>query len=193
MTALTRGVTSVLVVSTALVAAVSSLPAQGQSARTNAAVACTGKQRITLQWSMKSPLTAKISLSATQCALPPGCGTVPAGTPNLVSPITIEVTDSHGPGSHSMDATVTDPGVNAHGCPGHDIYLEPSKRLRFVYGSATTVIGKLQMSQTISGASDFDGPPVTFTIRDATGYAISGTANTCIPKIRSGIVSVKCF
>jgi hypothetical protein len=191
MTALTRVVASVLVASTVLV--VSSQPAQGQSATTNDAVACTGKQRITLRWSMRWPLTAKVSLSATQCALPPACGTVPDGTPNLVSPITVEVTDSRGPGSHSLNATVTDPGVNGHGCPGHDRYQDSSKRLRFVYGSATTVIGKLQISPTVSGASDFDGPPVTFTIRDANGYAISGTANTCITKARWSIVSVKCF
>jgi hypothetical protein len=159
-------------------------------AATATPAACNGTSKLRVLWSSRNPLVSRVFLSATQCVAPADCGTTPTGGTVTQEPITITLRDGQG---HTVSATVTDPGVNAHGCPGGiDTYSGPSERTRFVYGRRTTVIAKLHVPQSAPTPPALSAP-ITVSVRDATGYEIDGTVNTCFATQFGVLVSLRCF
>jgi len=150
---------------------------------------CTGAKKVQLRWLSKDPLTVRAFVSATHCEAPASCE-VFSGTTATSPPITVTVTDTSG---HVLSKTITDPGVNVNGCPGgKDTYRGPTDRFRFVFGAATTVVGKLRMPQPNPTPPALT-PPLKFTVRDSCGYSVEGTVSTCFTKQSSLGTYVKCF
>jgi hypothetical protein len=141
----------------------------------SAALPCTGTKKVQVSWFAKDPFTARVVVSGTHCEAPVRCEDV-SGDLVTVPPITVTITDAAG---QSLSKTITAPGVNMNGCPGgHDTYRSPTERLRFVYGAATTVVGKMRAPQPNPTPLALT-PPLKFTVQDSCGYAVEGTVSTC--------------
>jgi len=162
---------------------------------TNTPATCKGTIRVQLTWFAKSPSTAQLNLSGTQCGVPPACDTGPIGSTVTVPPLAVTVTDSKG---HSLGLTISEDGVNTRGCPGIDNYAPAAGRLRFVYGAKTTVVGKLQLPLPAPTPPALPmlpvlTPPVTLTIQDGNGYTLQRTMTTCFSNQSTQTASIKCF
>jgi len=108
----------------------------------------------------------------------------------------VTITDAKG---QSLGMTISDAGINFHGCPGGiDQYRPTAGRLRFVYGARTTIIGKLQVPLVVPTPPATPmlpalTPPLTLTVRDSGGYTLRRTMTTCFSKQSTRTAWIKCF
>ena len=173
---------------------VGTAPVRGQTATptpsptpTSAPQPCVGARRVYVSWTAKDPLATKVTVSATQCPAPPRCG---AALPATVPPITLTITDATG---QSLGSTITVPGVTRGSCPGGtDTYRAFPDRLRVIYGAATTVLGRVRIPQAQAAPPTLTAP-LTFTLRDSSGYAIDGATSTCFLRQFGSGTFLKCF
>jgi hypothetical protein len=155
-----------------------------------AAAPCRGA-KLQVTWFSKDPSNARIFVSATGCPTIPICTDVGVADGDLVSvpPLTVTITDSQ---NHSLIKQVTDPGVNAGGCPGGKDTYRAADRLRLIYGAATTLLTKAKIPLAQPAPPTLI-PPISVAVRDACGSLINATVNTCFPKVKSTMTSLKCF
>ena len=164
------------------------------------AVPCGGIKRLQLRWSKKTG-TALVSLSATLCDRPHNCSqsaAPAAGAMFTKSPITVTLQDAAG---HSFSGAV-DAGasncahcerVNRAGClGGADTHRVGGTFVRYVVntrGQTTVVANKLKLPAT-------EPPnlvtPITLTITDAAGYAITAELHKCRTRANASGVALSC-
>lgn len=130
-----------------------------------------------------------LSVSATHCAEPAACAAAPAFSSVTTAPATVEIADS---ACHAFSAVFTTPALNTTGCPGKDFYKGTTDKMRLIYGAETTALAFVRVPLDATGVPTLT-PPLTFSIRDAAGYAIQGTVSTCLTSSSSSSLHVKCF
>jgi hypothetical protein len=161
---------------------------------------CAGTKRVRINWAARRPSLLNVSVSATNCGAPASCTTSPRSGVQTVAPLTLTITDAT---CQTFTTTFAGPGVNGTGCPGgKDSYVDTAGKLKLIYGSATTVLGFMKIPfgtpvPTVSPTPEPTPPafvgPLQFSITDANGYSVGGTASTCFT-YQSGVSwRLKCF
>jgi len=154
------------------------------------AAQCSGSHKVQVAWFAKNPSVAKVTISATKCPPPPRCDTPFSGGLATAAPATMTLSGANAGG---FARVIDQDGYNHGGCPGgSDTYEMGSDRLRLVFGAAgrTTVVAKV--SVPVAGMPTLSSP-LTFSFRDATGYAIDVSAVTCTTKQTTTSITFKCF
>lgn len=149
-----------------------------------------GSSRVRLNWSSKKPDVVTLSISATHCNAPAACVGATSGAVTT-APATVEISDS---ACNAFTATFANPALNTTGCPGgKDFYKGTTDKLRLIYGASTTALAFLRVPLAVPGAIPQLTPPLEFNIRDAAGYAIEVTLNTCLVTQTDTVYRLKCF
>jgi len=131
-----------------------------------------------------------LSISATHCPAPAACAEAPSFSSVTTAPAQVEIADA---ACHAFSATFASPALNTTGCPGKDFYKGTTDKLRLIYGASTTALAFLRVPLATPGDIPVLTPPLTFSIRDAAGYAIEGTLNTCLVTQSDTVYRLKCF
>jgi len=156
---------------------------------TRAPLACVGARKLYVTWVAKDPQNLRVAFSATGCPEIFDCDTTLDGDLASEPPVAFTITDA---AHQSFGKTITDPGIGTGGCPGGKDDYRGVGRLRFVFGTSTTVIGKQRLPQTQTTAPTLT-PPIQVDLRDAAGALYTFTVNTCYPRITSTSSGLKCF
>lgn len=154
------------------------------------AVPACGSSKIRLSWSSKRPDVATVSISATHCPQPAGCAAAPQFGGVTSPPVSVEIADSS---CVAFATTFGAPASSTSGCPGREFYKGTTDKLRLIHGAATTTLAFLRLPLATPGVVPILVPPLTFQVRDASGYAIGGTASTCITTESESSLRLKCF
>lgn len=153
------------------------------------APAC-GSSRIRVTWSSKRPDVALIAVSATHCPMPATCAGTPQFGAATTAPLTVEIADS---ACQAFTGSFALPPLSTSGCPGRDFYKGGTDKVRLIHGAGTTALAFLRLPLASPGVVPTLVPPLSFQIRDAAGYAIGGTALTCLTTQSETSLRVKCF
>ncbi|MDX2170621.1 MAG: hypothetical protein SF182_26345 [Deltaproteobacteria bacterium] len=150
-------------------------------------VECGGSERLQIVWKA-STRQAKVLLRMGRCPAPAGCDG--GATPLLSAPVTLTLRDATGR-TISGPLTVVDYAKNDL-CPGgHETFELDLGRLRYVFGSsgATSVVMKAPF---FIAEPPLLQAPVSFSLTDASGYALGTALPDCSLRSSDALVRLRC-